>query len=302
MEMKNVKKWTNGKPEIQALISVFLVDLCDSLFSCVYNFNSHKQITHYLKIRNFDEWAKCYSNFFDDNSTIIETSKNLMADNIFSGFLAIKNEIDSKGSKNISNSKYADWIKEFLLDDFRIKDFQNNDNNEEVIIEKLKILFGTTQIVFAFRVMLPCIVLYQKTPQMLFKEAIKGDFNAYRTLLRLDKNLLCVPNFSVIWEEESRNQKGVRFRSLAKTLQESAYENISSAKIKILFATAIELIFKLTGHTITRAETKKLFDSYAMDTKNTRSDQELPENLDAFSRAINRQLKVLNHIYKEHTE
>jgi hypothetical protein len=300
IKLTRTEKWTKGKPEIPAWLSAFLVIYAETIIRLIVEYNKNENIAKQFGFSNANEHANFYVN--PKSAQTIDTQNSLDHKESAAKPLSLENISSIKEMFPIPADKVSFvkdcvdiWIKKIMLNDFKIYKLPI-DYDYEKGFELLKPQLERPEGAFLIRVVLPCLVEYQKTPKMLMNEAINGNLDSFSDLLKIDKTALNIPELRTIWEKESRTANNPKFKKLIKALEHSSYKNVSVTKIKILIAAVIQFIFAFFEYKITSEEIKKLFDAYATDTKGDTIDTDLQEGDEAFSKAVNRQRKTIAEI------
>lgn len=279
------------KPPIQALLSAWFVREAKHFHSFYYHLNHNEKFSDIFVLDNIKTWAKCYKDFLSQTNAFLQAvnATNLHQLKIPSEVLTILNKFQKAKNLNRALPNIEILLRQYFLNNFELEE-ENND--EQAAIEYWK-EFMNTQLIFIFKIFIPCIINFKTSPQILYRNTLKkGDLNAFRLLLQIDKNIIRIPEIAKIWEKENRNPSSRKFQRLVKGVAQKPLKTLSIGSIKTIIATAIEALFEFTGHKISRSEIRKLFDSYMLDTEeNMYCDIDLPQTLDAFSRNINRERK-----------
>jgi hypothetical protein len=296
MEMKKVKEWTEGKPEIQALISAYLVINAENLFGLIYHIGNNNKLSEAMPIGDINLWPKLYKEYLSHIDDSIDVLKNVktLDKKIYADSLPFLKYIGlAKDYKDIDLKLVGNWFRTFMLNDFKVSKPEPKQTTEQ-FIEKAGFLFQSQFFNFTLKILIPCVLVYSTTPFVLLRWSLEGDIESMRKLLTLDSNLLNLSEIRQIWEEENRDRKNYRSISLVKALSEPVIAKITLKDVKIAIATLIEFIFNITNNSISRSEIRNLFDAYANDLHafglaENLIDLDLPEEDGSFSRAINRE-------------
>ena len=292
MKLRRVEEWTKGKPEIQALASAFLVVNAENIFSLMYHIGSNPEFAELLSI-DIDYWESLYHDLMSKCDRLFDAVTNVKSldPSTYAESAPLLDSLKfAKELKDIDLLLVLDWIRKTLLDNFVFPDSEPKLPRSQ-LFEGYRVLFQSAHIVFALKILIPCILIYRTTPFVLLRRAMNCDIEALENLLSLDTNLQNIREIRQIWEKKSRYRENLIYSDLVKSQSKPVVKKIKLKGIKIAIATAIEYLFKRTGHPISRNEIRDLFDAYTRDVKKIEIDQDLPDSEDGFSRAINRENK-----------
>lgn len=289
MKLRNVERWTEGKAPFPAYMSAFLVTHADMMFGALKGQAYHKGYAMLFEVKDIAAWSGFYREFITEK-TVGKAFESLSENATVQAYPLLMEELHSiKTPQDLNRSAITDWLRTHFLDDFELIE---DESDYEERLRKLKPFLEIPFFAFGFRVYFPCILYYHSAPQTLAARAVRGDIEAFRCLLNLDKNLLSVPAMHSVWEPISRNPQSAHFKSLMRAMANSPHEGLKPARVKTVFAAAIEGIFTLTGENITRSEIRDLYDRYAQDTKGALIDEDLPGTEDGFDVAVRREKKA----------
>jgi hypothetical protein len=197
MRLTRVEQWTRGKTAFPAYMSAFLVIVADAMIGALKAQAYNTEYAMLFSVKNMETWSRLYRDFIND-ATIAEVLQSLCEEPTIQAFPSFMEELETiKTLDDLNRPGITRWLREYLLDGFNLK---TDESGYEERLRKLKPLFELPFISFAFRVYMPCVIYYQSTPQMLLERASNGDVDALRCLLRLDKNILQVPEIYAVWE------------------------------------------------------------------------------------------------------
>lgn len=170
------------------------------------------------------------------------------------------------------------------------------DEDNGVLDEALK----SPALAFVVLVCWPCWMEYGVHPQVLMRQARLGDIDALEKLLWLDKSALQDRRIGAIWHEASLDRNSARFKRLHRALGESPKPKLGRREYKVSIAGLISRISQLLESAtaglpeqfrckrLTAPEIRDLFDAVATDKGLGLIDGDLPERLQTFSKAIQR--------------
>jgi hypothetical protein len=256
----------------------------------------HKGYANLFSVHDIEEWSKLYERLLDEPT--IERAIELFSDvPIVQGFAALKEELmQVRELDDLNRPGITNWIRTHFLDDFNVKP---DESTEDERLREITPIFELPFIVFTFRVCLPCIIYYQAPPASLLKQAMCGDIESLRRLLRVDKNLLAIPEIRAVWDRVSRHPESADFKALSRAIAASPHKSLTSSRVKTSAAAGIDRLFLLMGTPITRPEIAKLFHAYAYDTQGVLRDMDLPSP-DGLDKAIRREIESWKADFEKH--
>jgi hypothetical protein len=297
MKLRRVEKWTKGKPQFPALVSAVLVVQADMIFGALKGQAYHEGYANLFSVHDIEEWSKLYERLLDEPT--IERVIELFSDvPIVHGFTALKEELMQVRELNdLNRPGITNWIRTHFLEDFNI---EPDESTEDERLREITPIFELPFIVFTFRVFLPCMIYYQSPAASLLKQAMCGDIESLRRLLRVDKNLLAIPEIRAVWDRVSRHPESADFKALSRAMATSPHKSLKASRVKTATAAGIDCLFKFMGTPIRRPEIQKLFDAYAYDTEGVPRDVDLPEAPDSFDKAIRREIENWKADFETH--
>ncbi len=304
MKLKKVEEWTKGKPQCPALVSAWLVTIAgqtygamklfthdktheDELFGSAEWIACHRLYTALFRVRDIKTWSSFYGQLLGELD-LSERLEELVGPQIvqsISEFVAVVKNLQSPDELNYP--PFTDVLRTYLLDNF---DSVEEESGPEERIQGLACVLEFPLAAFMFKVFIPSLVYYRRSPIMLMKKAVAGDLDSLGDLLALDKNLLSVPEVFAVWEPVSRNAESADYKRLMKAMDRSPHRGLKPARVKTVIAAAIEGLFKVAGQPIARTEIRDLFDRYAQDIGEGPIDDDLPESENGFDEAVRREI------------
>lgn len=144
---------------------------------------------------------------------------------------------------------------------------------------------------FIFNNHLLSLVEYGECFTILYRRARLGDYDAISKLIRLDPLLL---------KDHFINNHFITAKPSIVSKLKNAYNNpleyhTKASKVKVSICGLISALTEVNsnnGKIITPNELRQLFDAYAMDVCHKPADEELPEEYDAFRKAVKRHHKL----------
>ena len=162
---------------------------------------------------------------------------------------------------------------------------------DDGMIEKSRELLTTPIFVFAVKVLIPSILLYQQNPQTLFREAKKGKLHSLEKLLVIDKEIMRDEVIFGFFRNAAQKDKKYDYNMLTKAFRQKPADITSLKKVKVAIARFIVDISKLMEHRLTMNEIRDLYDRIEKDKKgdNSAIDEDgLYDSQDSFYKAVMR--------------
>ena len=161
---------------------------------------------------------------------------------------------------------------------------------DERMKESIFALAEQAEILFAYKVMLPCWHFYAISPSILFRKARNGNLEAMDKLLRIDTAVLCDPRISEHVYRLSLQKSKRKLEKILDAIRNGPKAKISMQKIKFTLAGMISILSQILGHRLKSPAIRQLFNAVAIDTgKDEMIDRDLPDSPEAFSKAIQRE-------------
>lgn len=309
--MRNVKQWIFDKPTLLALNASEYVFIAPEIYKFLHAFGEdegRKRIKERLPLPpDIKDWVKMYETQ-SLKPILIEIIKNLKTitvqlnnlNNIASipkitdinedeikkeAFRTPKAlETDKEKDKKQKNNfwlKIIRWRLDLMKDEVTGADEEG--------IKELKKILPSPVIVYAIRVAIPCLLLYQQSPQVLFKEARSGKLDSLAKLLIVDKEILRDEIIFELFKDASR--KEIDYNMLTKAIRQTPADMVTLKKVKVAVARFISDMSIFIGHRLTMNEIRDLYDSFEKDKQNDDAaidEDGLYDSEDSFYRAVMR--------------
>jgi hypothetical protein len=134
-------------------------------------------------------------------------------------------------------------------------------------IEIIRKLLPEPIIIYIVRVFAPSILLYQRNPHELFKEAKNGKLDSLAKLLVIDKEILRDETIFGLFNNAAQKDKELEYNMLTKAFRQTPADLVSSKKVKVAVARLILDVSKFLGHRFTINEIRDLYDRIEKDRK-----------------------------------
>jgi len=166
----------------------------------------------------------------------------------------------------------------------------------ETKAQDFRAMVKVPEVLFFFRVWLPCLLEYGKTAEELFASAQAGKMDAIEKLLRLDKKILEEPKIREHYYKAREQKNEARFRRFEKALAGGVTTPLNMVHIKIILGALIHKWcsqmderyrkieafvrkkqpgFRLVKARLTAPQVRGLFDAVAKDFKGLERDENL---------------------------
>lgn len=202
----------------------------------------------------------------------------------------LKNEIDKlilEEKKENSNC-----CKDFLQISYKdIEEDFPSKNNEE-IQPKIEGEIKDPEIIFFYRVVVPCWFFHQKPPGILLRKARSGNIDALDKLLRIDSSLIHEPRIADIFHKSRWRKNNRTYSVITSALSKAPIKTITPKSVKCYVAGLVSAASQLFNAKLTEPEIRQLFDAVQMDSGGPEIDPDLPESPEAFAKAIQRERKI----------
>lgn len=315
--LRQTEKWIKDKPELIANLCVYIALNSNNIF----RLRQVKRNTDFLDadLPNTEQWHSYYNKFnlvaSEALSYFLETLRSCGANLDFERGAKIIDSIKNPSEnlkndlKNINESDLNkqlsplipianDFIRLFLLNNFEF------DPEQSEMAPQNKMLLENQGMLFILCVLVPCMLEFQATPNDLFKQAVRGNYDALEFLVKLDKNIITHPQVTPIWTKLASNPTSYHFKRISKSISSKPDSAISIKKNKINGVAVIELALEFcnekgwTDFKLKRTELFNLFDIVSSELEAKLCDYDLPESPEARDRAVNREKKRIQNQLK----
>lgn len=285
--MKNVEEWVNDKPVLLALTSLEWVYWAPGIYDYLRAFGEKegkRKLKEIFPIPPINEWIKMYENP-SVISTVIGILKNMsefvsklmgmqglfgssLPNDEDADMMEIKKQALSTPNELRANEKTKDtqdnqWLQiSKMRFDLMKGDLPGIDNSA---IEKIRQISTLPIIVYAVMVLVPSLLLYQRNPQDLFKEARSGKLDSLAKLLVIDKEILRDETIFEFFRNAAQQDKELDFDMLTKAFRQTPADLVSLKKVKVAVARFILDISKFMGNRLTIKEIRGLYDKIEQD-------------------------------------
>jgi len=310
--MKNVEEWVNDKPVLLALTSLEWVYLAPGIYEYLRAFGEKegkRKLKETFPIPPINEWIKMY-----ENPSVIPTVIGILKN--MSEFVSKLMGMQGLSGSSLPNDKDANMmeVKKQALstpNELRaheiIKDTKDNQwlqiskmrfdlmkgdlSGVGGGIEKIRELSALPIVVYAVMVLVPSLLLYQRNPQDLFKEARSGKLDSLAKLLVIDKEILRDETIFGFFRNASQQDKELDFNMLTKAFRQTPADLVSLKIVKVAIARFILDISKIMGHRFTIKEISDLYNKIEKDREGDDAaidEDGLYDSEDSFYKAITR--------------
>jgi len=190
----------------------------------------------------------------------------------------IVNEVSKKGKE------FETWTMDLNNNDDL--DIEATDEKEKKKIARK--FFQTPEIIFYFRVWIPCFLLYGTYPPYLLRKARQGNDKAIEKLLRLDKSIIDDPKIKEIFHQSAVTKHKSKFNLIIGAIQKAPKVDIEIKTVKYAIAGLISKASIALGQELGPIEINRLFHAIARDSRKGIIDDDLVVSPEAFERAVER--------------
>ena len=208
----------------------------------------------------------------------------------------IKKELESLSQEDFQE------ITEFFKSIYNasLKDMENDIDNsyDREIVLSIKKNFNDPEMIFFFRVFVPCQLLYGDLPSRLLRSARLGNIDALEKLIRIDKSIIHEPKISAFLHKEGSKINKSKYNHLVDCLKKGPKSKITLKTVKMNFAGFISVISTAFGDKfrLKEPDIRALFDAVAKDYGKGDIDIDLPDSPETFGKAIQRERKFWSFI------
>lgn len=293
-----IEKWSKGRPLFLTTIAITYAAAAEGHFKLLEAIKNGD-----LKKTNFvqppvSEWLSLYRQhrrvwkfFYESFSFVLP-----------SAFSLVEMAEEMSEEQNRPDDLYKEF-EEFLVEHRPILEAFHLDNLK-IIREEIEVRKGgpdggqglipdpdmsSPEILFIYKVWIPCYFLYGATPGKLLRAGRQGDLEALDQLLRLDKSAIFDSKISEMVHRFSYRSQS-KYDVVLGALRKVPARKITRQRFKAFIAAYIAFFFELFGHKLIEPEIRALFDAVAKDYGRGDIDTDLPEGPESFSKAIRREL------------
>lgn len=282
-EMKHFRKWAENKSPLLVATALHFANFSQDCFELFESIRRDKRLEGDIPIPSLKRWLKMYNNpkkvgrvllefirSMDDNyeKLVTKTEELISVAKQMHGLTL--EDINAEWTKLLPDEKkqiIKDGLKKSeeykecainAIDDLRIEPTENH---------KIAFLKNLTkpEIIFFFRVMAPCFILYGIYPIDLLRKARQGDDDALEKLIRLDKSILFDPQISEIVHQAQAMKKRGKMYMIQTAFRSSPKVKTDMKAIKFNLGGLISHVSIAMKQRLPTIEIRSLFDALAQD-------------------------------------
>jgi hypothetical protein len=281
--MKNVQEWLNDKPTLLALNSLEWIYLAPEIYKilCALSEKEGKsKIKEKFPLPPINEWIAMYENplvipsiigILKNMSSLMGMLERVRVPNNKDAHIkeikkqALKTPKELKANEKAEDIKDNYWIQiiKMRLDSMGAEFSGTGDD----IKEKSQALLKSPILIYTARALIPSVLLYQRNPQDLFREAKSGKIDSLAKLLVIDKEILRDETIFGFYKAAAEKDNKLDYNMLTKAFKQTPADQLSLKKVKVAVARFILDISKLMGHHFTINEIRDLYDKIEKDRK-----------------------------------
>jgi hypothetical protein len=308
--MKNIQAWVNDKPALLALTSLEWAYWAPDIYDYLRAFGDDgrsRKIKEKFPLPPLDEWIAVYEN----PSVITSLTGILLSMNDLFG--KVGNLLEQNRISNSNDPSIREIKKQGLSTLSKLRSHEEADkstpNNYWLQIAKMRLdsmrgeISGVDDgglekvggfltlpiVVYAARVLVPSLLLYQRNPQDLFREAKSGKLDSLAKLLVIDKEILRDETIFGFFRDATQPDKELDYNMLTKAFKQTPADLVTLKKVKVAVARFILDISKVMGHRFTINEIRALYDKIEKEREgdNAAIDEDgLYDSEDSFYKAV----------------
>jgi hypothetical protein len=307
--MKNFNEWAKDKSPLMAMVSLALAESAETCLEHLNMLKSGKLIENVLYLPPIKQWLNLYRNHRKVYKGVAGAMRSLgreiseivdFYEFLIEGFNQSKRMTPEEKQHEIE--KLSPEELQQIMDEFRNKEQEikawllslyneddldigaRDDKEEKKIARKF---INTPEIIFYFRVLIPCFLLYGTYPPYLLRKARHGDDDAIEKLLRLDKSIIDDPKISEIFHQAAVAKQRSKFDLMSKAIQKAPKVRIEIQTVKYAFAGLISLASIALGQKLTAVAINELFNAIAQDSGKGIGDDDITVG-ETFEKAVQR--------------
>lgn len=315
--MLYVEKWAKGRPKLLAISAIQLVTFSDFLYETIPQAKERRLFGRQFPLPDLVSWYGLYQTplkpiiaFVTMIMEFSEKDQQIIAI-IFAARKLHKmlkrnpnyfrenppSPEDLQEGKKILNQIFDQIISEV-----------NDELNPQPVdpVEKAKINKyledNEQELGFFFFLFVPSLLIYQTSPNLLYRKAVSGDIDSIEKLLKLDPLMLhetAVGHQIQKLRFASKTNDYERIKAAVDKLAVTDYSNIDDARKgwKVELAAIISALSKFAGKRYSTTQITKLFDAYAKDKHGVEIDTDLPVG-SSFYKAIDRHIQPWHDLFQ----
>jgi len=293
MSLENTKQWAKDKDGLSAYVAIFLgmspyaiQNFCTQLIE--------REVHTVLSKSDIDAWTKLYKKHRllckalyqylqreDDNWILLQSKPIRLFSRIFlTGTLKQRQRL-LRAMGTVTEEKGREYVKELnAAISSWLEDLAQDKPTKNITHESLPL-----EPVFLLKIYAFCWLEYGEHFTTIYRKARQGDFEAIEKLLRIDPLIL---HDKFIREHYTTAPEAISH------LLQTAYNNprksiLKVSQIKSSLCGFISAFFEHVGQqAVTPMQIRELFDSLARDLERKSIDEDLPDEYDAFRKAVKR--------------
>jgi hypothetical protein len=143
---------------------------------------------------------------------------------------------------------------------------------------------------FTWKVILPCMLHYERMPLNLYRAARNGDNQALDQLLRLDKSAVTIPAIARRWNEIMTRGNTELRQMMQDAIAGKSGRALESKQLKMMMMALVQFAGEFCGYRVSTEEIRALLDAIDKDrTNDARSfDLDIPDKDDSLAKALRR--------------
>jgi hypothetical protein len=316
-KLKNIDKWAKDRPFFIAIIAPQIAVSAQPCYQFLKVQKSGQHINPIKQVPELKYWLLLYKDHRILESYIKKAFLKFgefagIGIELFDLFKLNRKQRLILGSEKFNNSikreiealTQDEWeeIKEFWNSIYNasiedIKSDLDNGYNQELALS-VKASLHDPEMIFFFRIFVPCWLLYGVFPCRLLRSARLGNIDDLEKLIRIDKSIIHDPKISAYLHKESLNINRSKYNYLINCLKKGPKSKITLKAVKMNFAGFISFISSAFGEKfrLKEPEIRDLFDAVAKDSGKGDIDTDLPESPESFVKAIQRERKFWSFI------
>lgn len=307
---KHFDEWASDKSPFLASACLSLASSADDCLEILGKLKSGERIEGYIQLPLTKEWLGLYRNHRKLYKGFVSAFRSLNDEcaKLIDFYELIINVFHQIGK--MTKEEFKDQIKKVPPEElqketenvrkafsefnqFLMEDDEGGESDEHKIADaeekkKGRRFLQTPEVMFYFRVWIPCILIYGIYPPHLLMKARHGDEDALEKLLRLDKSVIDNPKIMEIFHQAAVAKQRSKMSLMTQAMQRTPKVKLSLQTIKYNIAGLISIISIALGQKLQTVEINRLFDAIACDTGKGAIDEDLSVSPETFEKAVQR--------------
>lgn len=304
--MKAFDEWARGKSLLIRIACLGIASAAEDCLEFLDMLKVGKRIEGYQHLPPTGEWLKLYRKHRWIYKVVVDSFREISPSiaklvdcyelvwTAFRSMGGLTNEELQETIENTLPEVIIDWrrtysdIEKLLKEDISKTGIGEYAQLTEEEKRKIRKIITRPEMIFFYRVWVPCYLLYGIYPICILRKARQGDEDAIEKLLRLDKSIISDTRVKEIFHQAAVAQKRGKMVLMTAAMAKAPKIKVRIQTVKYTLGGLISLFSIALGQKIGAADIRRLFDALAMDAGKGIIDEDLEASPETFEKAIQR--------------